>query len=140
TRARTSWPRRTASGPSGSSARATSVRASALEMSVRRRRRYRRRAWDSGSRTASFTRAEESRYVALSALIAAEAREHARRQLLAGRERQRIGQIIEVVPAGDEIAHCPEPLDWTLIRQRCENRYRAAPIRHLDGLSGFDAS
>lgn len=39
----------------------TSVRANALEMSARRRRRCRRRASDSRSRIASFTMADESR-------------------------------------------------------------------------------
>src|SRR6266542_4056764 len=69
-RVSTSWPRATTSGPRDRSARATSVCAKALEIRGRRRRKYRRRAADSGSRTTSFTMAEESRYVARSVLIA----------------------------------------------------------------------
>ena len=49
----------------------TSVRASALETRGRRRRRWVRSAVDSASSTTSFTMAEESRYVTLSALIGA---------------------------------------------------------------------
>ena len=61
--AKTDRPAATAAVPAGRSARSTSARASALETSGRRRRRWRLRAADSGSATASFTIADESRYV-----------------------------------------------------------------------------
>ena len=56
----TSSPRATAASPLGISARATSVRASALLTSGWRRARWRRSADDSGSATASLTIADES--------------------------------------------------------------------------------
>src|SRR5689334_12887450 len=57
-------PAATAFSPPGRRALKTSARTRELVTSGRRRRRYRRRATDSASRTASLTIADESRYVA----------------------------------------------------------------------------
>jgi hypothetical protein len=101
---------------------------------------YRRSAVDSGSRTASFTRAEESRYVACSALIASEPGEHLRWRLLIGSQRKRKRQVVQVVLARDEVTRGLEVLHRPLARERGEDRYRAAAVGDLDGLSSLNSS
>jgi hypothetical protein len=76
--------------------------------------------------------------VALSALIAPEAREHARRWFLPWRQGQRIRQVVQVVLAGDEVASGAEALDRATARQWGEDGDRAAPVGDLDRLAGLD--
>ena len=60
-----------------------SVRASALDIYGRRRRKYWRSAIDSGATSTNFTIAEESRYVSRSTLIGAQPSQDRGRRLLA---------------------------------------------------------
>jgi hypothetical protein len=76
--------------------------------------------------------------VALLALIAAEAREHARRRFLARSQGQWVGQVVQVVPAGDEVARGAEALDRARVRQWGKHGDRAAAIGDLDRLAGLD--
>ena len=76
--------------------------------------------------------------MALSALIAPEACEHARRRLLASSQGQRLGQVVQVVLAGDEVADGGEALDRAAVRQGGEDGDRAAAVGDLDGLAGLD--
>jgi hypothetical protein len=73
----------------------------------------------------------------LSALIAPEAREHARRWFLPGRQGQWIGQVVQVVLTGDEVASGAEALDRATVRQWGEDGDRAPPIGDLDRLAGL---
>jgi hypothetical protein len=74
----------------------------------------------------------------LSALIAPEAREHARRWFLPRRQGQRIGQVVQVVLAGDEVAGGAEALDRATVRQWGKDGDRATPIGDFDRLAGLD--
>src|SRR5262245_16066970 len=135
--ASTSSPRRTARSPSGNKARITSVRARALDASGRRRRRCLRSALDSGSRTASFTIADESRYVTLSAFIGAEASEDGGRRLLAGLELEWLRQIL-IRGWWFEIARGPKARGRARVRERGQDRDRTTPIGDLEGLALLD--
>src|SRR6266508_2096787 len=137
-RVSTSWPRATTSGPRGRSALATSVCAKALEIRGRRRRKDRRRAADSGSRTTSFTMAEESRYVARSVLIAPQACEHARGRFLARSKIDRLGEILQLGVAGRQVTRSSKTLERTSLGKRCEDGDRAAAVGDFEGFSSFD--
>ena len=76
--------------------------------------------------------------MARSALIAPETFEHAGRRFLARRQWQRVGQVVQVVLARDEIAGHLETIDRSTVRQRGEDGDRAAPVGDLDGLSALD--
>src|SRR6266508_974198 len=137
-RVSTSWPRATTSGPRGRSALATSVCAKALEIRGRRRRRYRRRPADSGSRTTSFTMAEESRYVARSALIASEPGEHARGRFLAGTKLDRLGEVLQPGAAGRQFTRSPKTLERTSLGKRSKDGDRAAAVGDFEGFASLD--
>jgi hypothetical protein len=76
--------------------------------------------------------------VALLALIASEACEHARRRFLARSQGQRVGQVVQVVLAGDEVAGGAEALDGAAVRQWGKDGDRAASVGDLDRLAGLD--
>jgi hypothetical protein len=84
--------------------------------------------------------AEESRYVARSALIATEACQHARRGLLAARERHRLWQVLQRPLAGSHIPGGAKAFQGTPLRDRTEHRDRTAAVGYLEGLAGFDAT
>jgi hypothetical protein len=74
----------------------------------------------------------------LLALITSEAREHARRRFLAWSQRQWLGQVVQVVLAGDQVAGGAEALDRAAVRQWGEHGDWAAPVCDLDRLAGLD--
>jgi hypothetical protein len=76
--------------------------------------------------------------VALLALITSEACEHARRRFLARSQGQRVGQVVQVVLAGDEVAGGAEALDGAAVRQWGKDGDRAAAVGDLDRLAGLD--
>ena len=76
--------------------------------------------------------------MALLALITSEACEHARRRFLARSQGQRVGHVVQVVPAGDEVARGDEALDRVAVRQWGKHGDRAASVGDLDRLAGFD--
>jgi hypothetical protein len=76
--------------------------------------------------------------VALSALMVSEACMDARWRLLAGSQGQRVGQVVQVVLAGDQIAGGAEALDRAPVRQRGKHGDGAASVGDLDRLAGLD--
>jgi hypothetical protein len=121
--------------------RRTSVRARELETRGRRRRRYRRSASDSGSRTARFTIAEESRYVASMISVRRSAND--------------VAQHSEPLPRGttpaDRAIRRDRPIPHPLRRKSASARegyprewgqscHRAAAIGDLYGLTLLDQS
>jgi hypothetical protein len=64
--------------------------------------------------------------------MAPEAREHARRWFLPWRQGQRIGQVAQIVLAGDEVAGGAEALDRATVRQGGKDGDRATPIGDPD--------
>jgi hypothetical protein len=76
--------------------------------------------------------------VALSALSAPEAREHARRWFLPRRQGQRIGQVAQVVLAGNEVAGGAKALDRATVWQWGKDGDGAAPVGDFDRLAGLD--
>jgi hypothetical protein len=76
--------------------------------------------------------------VALLALIASEVRQHARWRLLAWAQGQWLGQVVQVVLAGDQVAGGDEALDRAAVRQWSEHGDWAAPVGDLDRLAGLD--
>jgi hypothetical protein len=89
---------------------------------------------------ASFTSADESTYVARSALIAAQSIEDARRGLLSGRQGKWLRQVLQIGTGGFEIAGRPQAFDRTLVREGCEHGYRSTAISDLDRLAGLHPS
>jgi hypothetical protein len=74
----------------------------------------------------------------LLALIAPEACEHARRRFLARSQGQRVGQVVQVVLAWEEVAGGAQALDRAAVRQWGEDGDRAASVGDLDRLAGLD--
>jgi len=118
----------------------TSVRARALDTSGWCRPRYRRSDADSGSRTASFTSADESTYVARSPLIATQPLEDTRRGGLPRSQRQGLRQVVQVPTGRLEVAGRAQAVDRTLIREWREHGHRPPSVGDLDRLPGLDPS
>src|SRR5205814_6883297 len=110
----------------------------AVAMYGRRRRRYWRRAVDSGATSTNFTIAEESRYVTRSTLIGAQPSQDRRGRLLAWCECQRFGQLAHLAAGTRDL-----PLDQhspirAARRQRREHRHGSSAISDLDTLASLD--
>jgi hypothetical protein len=76
--------------------------------------------------------------VARSALIASEAREHARRRFLAVSKLDRFGQVLQYGAAGRQFTGSSKALKGATLRKRCEEGDRAATVGDLEGLAGLD--
>jgi hypothetical protein len=61
-------------------------------------------------------------------------------RLLIGLQRKRKWQVVQVVLARDEVTRGLEVLDRPLVGERGEDRYRAAAVGDLDGLSSLNSS
>ncbi len=140
-RASTPRPAVSATSPPGSNARSTSVRARALETQRRRRRRCFRSASVSDSRTASFTKAEESRYTAAtSALVLAKSAQHRGGRLDVRRKRHGLWKVTRVLSRRIDLAGRPHLLKCGTAGERSEQRDRPPSIGDLDRLAEFDKS
>ena len=84
--------------------------------------------------------AEESRYVARSALVPPQTTEHFGWVLNPRRKDERFGQVIEIARRRVDLAQGAQPIDRATLRCRREKRDRAAAIRDLDRFALLDAS
>src|SRR5580658_4869576 len=123
--------------PSTRTARATSVRASALETSGRLRRKCPRRAVDSGSRTTSFTIADESRYVTRSALMRTQTCKNLRRRRGPSGDRKGCGQLSDAPVGGRHVTGHPQLLEGIARPQGHDERQRAPTVRYSECLAVF---
>lgn len=84
--------------------------------------------------------ADESRYVARSALISPETLQYLRRPLHPARELEGLGKIAHVSTAQFEIARGPEPIERILIAQGTEKRYGTPSVRDLERLTALNTA
>src|SRR3990172_1193255 len=89
---------------------------------------------------ASFTMAEESRYVATSALVRAQTMKHVGWVFDARRKDERFGQVIEIGRRRVDLTRGAQPIERAALRRWREQRDRAPPVRHLDRFALLDAS
>ena len=82
--------------------------------------------------------ADESRYVARSALIAAQTGQYLGRGGLVARRDQRVGQVVEGRARGGEVAGGSQLIKRSAVGERREYRDGATPVCDLDRLASFD--